>query len=335
MAKTANKRGLGRGLSALIPNDDMEFLSRIARGETPAAPVIATPKDPTATQAIAPSAADQLDKSATGSKPQLIEVAAISPNPYQPRRNFSPQELEELAASVREHGVLQPILVRPSPPKGNASTPPFQLVAGERRWRAATAAGLTKIPVIIREVDDQQALELALIENVQRHDISPLDAAVAFRRLGEEFGLTQEAVAQRVGKSRSAVANTMRLLDLPAEAQKAIEDGLLSEGHGRAILLAENDGARRAVLRSVLRDNLSVRATEELARIAKATEAAPATAHKRNTRSSSTEMRALEEKLQQCLHTRVRLKTKRKGGQIIIEYFSEDELENLLVTLLK
>ena len=188
----------------------------------------------------------------------------IVANPYQPRRVFDDEELQNLATSVREHGILQPIIVRPLDNSDEAAG--FQLVAGERRWRAAQLAGLSTVPALVRPVSDQQALELAVIENVQRHDISPLDAAQAYRRLATEFELSQEKIAQRVGKSRSSIANTMRLLELPGEARNALQDGTLSEGHGRAILLTAGEGARRAVFRAVLRDKLSVRDTEELAR---------------------------------------------------------------------
>ena len=271
---------------------------------------------------------------------EFVETDAIEANPYQPRRFFSPRELEDLVNSLREHCVLQPIILRPA--VGNTPTNiKYQLVAGERRWRAAQTAGLTEIPAIVREVTNQQALELALIENVQRHDISALDAAIAYRRLLQEFSLSQEQVAQRVGKSRSSIANTIRLLDLPTEAQKAIEDGVLSEGHGRAILLTPTDGARRAVLRQVLRDKLSVRATEELARQVAYTEET----EKDSTHSSddaplqqarlSPEARRIEEGLQKHLGTRVKLKLRRQGGQILIHYFSNEELDRLLKLIIK
>ena len=208
-----------------------------------------------------------------GGRDQVRWVAPgqVVANPYQPRRTFDEAELSNLADSIREHGVLQPIIVRPldmgwgfeldAEPTGGK----LQLIAGERRWRAAQAAGLARVPVIVREVSDQQALELAIIENVQRHDISALDAAVAYKRLAQEFGLSQEKIARRVGKSRPSIANTLRLLDLPPEAQQAIQDGAISEGHGRAILLAPGEGARRAALRAILRGRLSVRQAEEIA----------------------------------------------------------------------
>ena len=414
MAEKTHRRNLGRGLSALIPDVDMDFLSQIVRDDSNKFVAIGKNKSPvvsvsgkkalTVSKTVPnskqkPKTVDKaanshktsdikidlssnvsakakpatpvvlstgkvveqtskLDKDnllarngglASGeiaedlsAKIEFVETRAIEANPYQPRRFFSPQELEDLVRSLREHGVLQPIILRPAV----GSTPAhikYQLIAGERRWRAAQTAGLNEIPAIIREVTDQQALELALIENVQRHDISALDAAIAYRRLSQEFSLSTEQVAQRVGKSRSSVANTIRLLDLPAEAQKAIEEELLSEGHGRAILLTPTDGARRAVLRRVLRDKLSVRATEELAR--QVADADADENDKSNTNSSdgaplkqvrlSPEARRIEEGLQKHLGTRVKLKMRRQGGQILVHYFSNEELERLLKLIIK
>jgi ParB family chromosome partitioning protein len=337
----ANK-GLGRGLSALIPEGDMNFLSRVARGEGIAVPLVAGVKDETVsdvpqtgdaeddTRAAPTGIPDSVHATVGKNAVQWLEISKIEPNPYQPRRTFAAQELEELSTSIREHGLLQPILVRPDDKELS-----FQLIAGERRWRAAQLAGLMTIPAIVRAVADQQALELALIENVQRHDISPLDAALAYRRLAQEFSLSQEAVAQRVGKSRVAVANTMRLLELPAEAQKAIEDGALSEGHGRAILLASGEGARRAVLRGALREQLSVRATEELARRTLRHGDDEVSPKAPGVRKSDVALRALEERLQAQLKTRVKLKPRSKGGQIIIEYFSPEELERVIGLLMR
>jgi ParB family chromosome partitioning protein len=215
----------------------------------------------------------------------------------------------------------------------------FQLVAGERRWRAAQAAALERIPAIIREVSDQQALELAVIENVQRHDITPLDAAMAYRRLADEFQLSQERIAQRVGKSRSSIANTLRLLDLPAEVRQALNDGKLSEGHGRAILLAEGEGARRAAFRKILRDKLSVREAEELARNTVEGETlgghdivASAKAQKKE--ALQVEVQHLAEELQKLLGCRIHLKHRQRGGQIVINYYSTDEM-NRIVDLLR
>ena len=274
------KRGLGRGLSALIPDEDMELFRRVARDETPQSTsdfVDKVGNNDARTNSGKSVLGQDLSRSSTkvssavdissGKAQQALTTASISlediePNPYQPRRTFDEAELDDLAASLREHGVIQPIVVRPS----SGSDKKYQLVAGERRWRAAQKAGLLSVPAIVRSMGDLQALELALIENVQRHDISAIDAALAYRRLADEFHLSQEDISRRVGKSRSAVANTMRLLDLQPEIRKAIEDGSISEGHGRAILLAQGEAARRALLRRIIRDHLSVRDTERQAR---------------------------------------------------------------------
>jgi ParB family chromosome partitioning protein len=365
------KKGLGRGLSALIPTDDMDFLSSIARGDfalVPSAEEDAAPEDAAPeTAAVAPkpsqearvSSASQEKEDAPRSGAegaqereesaapviQWANPSAIEVNPFQPRRVFDVEELANLTDSVREHGVLQPIIVRPSP---SASIErPFQLIAGERRWRAAQAAGLDRVPVVVREVSDQQALELAIIENVQRHDISPLDAALAYRRLASEFGLSQEKIAQRVGKSRPAVSNTIRLLELPEEAQQALQDGLLSEGHGRAILLASGEGARRAAFRTILRDKLTVRDAEELARKAArynnsvptgASEKSPARVNQAPTDGPAEDSMPTDdliEVLQRALSCRVEVRPRRRGGQIVLHCSSQTEMTRIAEALQK
>ena len=210
-----------------------------------------------------------------------------------------------------------------------ASNERFQLIAGERRWRAATRAELTQIPAIVRAVDDKSALELAIIENVQRHDISAIESAQAYRRLSSEFNLSQEKIAARVGKSRAAIANTMRLLDLPEEALQAVRNQEISEGHGRALLTATSDGARRALLRRILRDHLSVREVERLAR-----EGEPATASKtRLPRVGAADIARLEDSLQRTLGMRLKLRPRKNGGQIVIDYASTEELQRLATQL--
>jgi ParB family transcriptional regulator, chromosome partitioning protein len=340
---TTTKRGLGRGLSALIPDSDMEFLTAVARSAIPATPVKNQRKKPaspdkshskaqnlTSELASEPSSAQSQNNPVTVENEagaQYVAVNAISPNPYQPRRMFSDAEMQELVDSISTHGLLQPVLIRPI--HNSEGSRQYQLVAGERRWRAAQKAGLSEVPAIIRDVDNQQALELALIENVQRHDISAMDAAVAYQRLASEFGLAQEQIAQRVGKSRSAIANTLRLLDLPNEVQKAIEDGTVSEGHGRAILLARGEGARRAVFRRVLRDKLSVRETERLAQASEEHDT-----DEKNSPSprkpKNVELQQVEALLQKKLGVRARIAPKRKGGMILVPYSSNDELQRIL-----
>lgn len=296
------KNALGRGLSALIPANDMALLNQ--------------------------TASVSVDSSANTDGVRQVSLKQIIANPAQPRRTFPQQELDELAASIKEHGVLQPVLLRPLP---NSEKEMYEIVAGERRWRAAQAAALTTIPAIVRQIDDQQALELAIIENVQRQDISALDAAVAYRRLQQEFSLSQEEIATRVAKSRAAIANTLRLLDLPEDVQAAITQNQISEGHGRAILGAKSEEARKAILRRVLRDGLTVRQTEELARNSDKLASSPVASKPK--RRQSADEKHVEEQLQKALGTRVQLKAGHKGGQIIISYFSSDELEGLLERL--
>src|SRR5689334_4792170 len=244
-----------------------------------------------------------------------VAVARVTPNPYQPRRRMDDARLEELAASIREHGVIQPILVM-------ETIDGYQLVAGERRLRAARLAGLERIPALVRQLADQDQLEIALVENVQRSDLDPIDEATAYRQLVNEFGLTQEAVAERVGKSRAAVANTLRLLDLHPEVQAAIAEGRLTEGHGRALGGLPVDGQAH-VVGTVVDQGLSVRQTEELVRRLRE----PRTPHQAPAAAASPrldpDLERVEEDLRQRLGTKVSLSRSRKGGRIVIEYYSD------------
>ena len=247
-----------------------------------------------------------------------IPTGRIKPNPYQPRRTWDAEELAALTASVAEHGVIQPILV-------TEIVDGYQLVAGERRLRAAIAAGLERIPAVVRQLADRDQLELALVENLQRSDLDPVEAAMAYRQLIDEFGLSQDDVAERVSRARSTIANTLRLLDLSPTVQAAIVDGRLSEGHGRALggLTVEHQDR---VLDSVAGQGLSVRQTEELVR--RVREPRPA-ALTRTERASDPDLERLEEDLRRSLGTKVRLARSRKGGRIVIEYYSDEELGRL------
>ncbi len=338
------KRALGRGLSALIPESDFDLLSGVARGTIQPSPVdssfAANAGEPINTKKFDDKKAEtDKENSVTESahRPmqmedgavQYIALEQIEANPFQPRQVWSEEELENLADSIREHGVLQPVLVRPLPDRQPSDVVQFQLIAGERRWRAATRAQLKQIPAIVRDVDNKSALELAIIENVQRHDISAVESAQAYRRLSDEFNLSQEKIAARVGKSRAAVANTMRLLDLPEEALEAIRNNNISEGHGRALLTASDDGTRRALLRRTLRDHLTVREVERLAREATAS-TAPSV---RLPRSNAADITRLEDTLQRTLGMRLKLRVRKSGGQLIIEYSSTEELQRLATNL--
>jgi ParB family chromosome partitioning protein len=248
-----------------------------------------------------------------------IAVASIRPNPHQPRTHFDDADLETLATSIRSHGVLQPILVV-------ETLDGYQLVAGERRLRAARAAGLEHIPAVVRRLDEQAQLEVALIENLQREDLDPIDAAQGFRRLIDEFGFTPERIAEQIGRARSTVANTLRLLDLAPALQQAVADGRLTEGHGRALGGLPLEHQER-VLDSVLGQELSVRQTEELVRRLRQPRPDPAAIDTR--RSMDPDLERVEEDLRRSLGTKVSLSRSRRGGRIVIEYYSEEELGRL------
>jgi len=246
-----------------------------------------------------------------------VPVSAITPNPMQPRTALDPGALEELAASIREHGMIQPLIVTEQGPER------YQLIAGERRWQAARMAGLGTVPVIVKEASPQQLLELALVENIQRADLNPLEEASAYRQLVEEFDLTQEQVAERVGKSRVAVTNTLRLLRLPTEAKQALADGTIREGHARALLGLDRAEAQIAALKTVIAKGLSVRQTEELVRRLQA-QRPPQKVPK----PATPEMLALEEEFRDTLGTKVNLYRNQKGrGRLVIHFYSEEELQ--------
>jgi len=253
-------------------------------------------------------------------------VHAISRNPRQPRGALSEPELEELAASIREHGILQPLLVAESGSPGG-----YTLIAGERRLEAARRAGLSEVPIIVREASDQQLLEVALIENVQRADLSPLEAAAAYRQLAEDFGLSHEEIARRVGKQRVSITNTLRLLKLPHALREALAGGQIAEGHARALLGLPTSEAQTAALSTVIRRDLTVRQTEELVR--RLTGEKPEKMPLFDPPQSSL-VRDLEERFQQSLGTRVNLKHRKKGGTIVIHYYSDEELNALAERLL-
>jgi ParB family chromosome partitioning protein len=247
-------------------------------------------------------------------------VTDLRPNPRQPRRDIPRGELDELTASIREHGVLQPLVVSPAP-DGHG----YLLIAGERRLQAARLAGLTTVPVVVRLADERQALELALVENLQREDLDPLEAAEGYRQLIEDFGLTHEVVGRRVGKSRPSVSNTLRLLKLPATVRQALAGAKLSEGHARALLALPTTQAQLAAAQTVLKRGLSVRQTEELVQrlMGQRRRSSPA-------RRRSPEEADIEEQLRRALGTKVSLRRARKGGTVVIHYYSQEELEALI-----
>lgn len=286
------KRGLGKGLGALIPG------------------------------------ADRLDQEERQGSIEL-SVDKISFNPYQPRESVDAEKLQELVESIRIHGVVQPIVVRPV---GGGR---YELVAGERRLRAAIAAGLTTIPAVVRQLTNQQSLQIALIENLQREDINPIEAAAAYRRLTEEFGLTQEEVAGSLGKSRSAVANTLRLLNLPSEVQHYIRSGQLSEGHARAILSLQDAELQRELAKRAVREGLSVRQTERMVKEweRKLTEVGGVVSRETSSTERDPNVAEIESRLREIFRTKVTLVINKDRGRIEIEFYSSDDLERILSLL--
>ena len=262
---------------------------------------------------------------------QDIPIDQISPNPHQPRRVFDPDSLAELAESIRVHGILQPLILARAAP---TSPTPYYIIAGERRWRAAKMAGLTHVPAIIKDATQQQLLEWALVENVQREDLNPLEAAAAYKSLMDAFQLTQAQVAARVGKSRAAVANTLRLLNLPAEIQAALWDGRISEGHARALLGLPTPEQQKALLQRILAEGLTVRQTEALVRQWLHPERAQPAPKERTDSTLPPDWRVLQDMLAETLGTRVDLQRGKRGGRIVIHFYSDEELDALLGRLL-
>jgi len=245
----------------------------------------------------------------------FVAIEKIKSNPWQPRRNFSEDKLAELAASIKEHGIIQPLIVTK---QGGI----YELIAGERRLEAGKLAGLKEAPVIVQDSDEREKAVLALVENIQRHDLNPMEEARAFQRLIAEFGFKQEEVARYVGKSRSAVANTLRLLKLPQRIQNALLDNKITEGHARALLSLEDKNSQLALLETILRDNWSVRKTE--------TAIAQLTKKKRRNRSRDADLLDWQNKLVDRLQTRVRIVGNKNKGQIKIDYYSPEELQSII-----
>jgi ParB family chromosome partitioning protein len=277
------KRGLGKGLSALIPDNSV----------------------------------------LTGGRTIInIDINKIIPNPRQPRAEFAPESLAELAESIRSQGIIEPILARPKNGK-------YELIAGERRWRAARKAGLTLLPAIIKDFSDEESLELALVENLQREDLNPMEEAEAYSKLSSEFQMTQADIAKKVGKDRSTVANMVRLLDLPREIQASIRRSQISVGHARSLLSVAGESERLAIWKEILKNNLSVRDVEQ---IVHGGEKDPMRMRKRKPVKNE-ELIDLTELLTTHLGTRVRIHGSAKKGKIEINYFSQEDLERIVEAL--
>ena len=317
LKKKSARKALGRGLSALI--------------STPAVPI----HEQTSDSAVAFSDYSSLARELT---PQIVEqkeergyslilLKSIRNNPSQPRRYFGEAELRELAESITSLGVLQPILVRPIRESGGTD---YEIVAGERRWRAAALAGIEKVPAIIREITDRESLEAALVENVQRHDLNPVEEAQAYQRLVQEYSLTQQEVSQRVGKDRASVANYIRLLTLPEDVVNLVKAGSLSMGHAKAILTVREPAVQKRLAKKVVDEQLSVRKLEEIVSRTVVLDS------KRGTRMTAAQrcFPEVTDRLRQSLGTKVNIKHHRSGrGKIEISYFSEEELDRLVELL--
>lgn len=293
---SSSKRGLGRGFDSLIPTQiDVEF--------DPTAEVVRTPEG--------------TDKRVAADEVMQLEVGIVSPNPHQPRTVFDEGALAELAASIKEHGVMQPIVVVEE--KGE-----YQLVAGERRLRASKLAGKKTIPAIVRSYSKQQQVELALIENIQREDLNPLETATSYRKLVEEFNMSNDDIAKRVGKDTSTVSNTMRLLNLPLDAKRAVAEGVITEGHGRVILSLKDEHKQLELLDMIVKGGWTVRQAEAFARdFKRKTSTIDKVAAKQAARNEVTEA------ISARLKTPVTIQRTAKGGKLLIQFTTDAELERL------
>ena len=281
-----NRKALGKGINALIPDFEMGVPASHENGPA---------------------------------KNTELLIDEISPNRFQPRKYFDDDKLEELVTSIRDNGVLQPIVVQ----KVEAG---YELVVGERRWRASKKAGLKKIPAVIREVTDAQALELAIIENIHRQDLNPIEEADAYARLADEFALTQEMIAKRVGKSRTAVANTLRLLKLSRNIKEDLISGKISMGHARALLGLDNAGQMEALRKEIFKQDLTVRQTESrVSRLKQSVSKKPVSlVSKKNIF-----IKDLEKEFERRLGTKVDIKPAKKGGKLVVTYYSDDDLDRI------
>jgi len=281
-----NRKALGKGINALIPDFEM-------------------------------GVPESSEEGTVQSRELLIDE--ISPNRFQPRNYFDDDKLEELVASIRENGILQPVVVQKS---GSG----YELIVGERRWRASKKAGLKKIPAMIREVSDAQTLELAIIENIHRQDLNPIEEAEAYARLADEFALTQEMIANKVGKSRTAVANILRLLKLPRNIKEHLISGKLSMGHARALLGLDNVGQAQALCKVIFKEDLTVRQTEN--RVNRLKQPAPEKSASPATKKNIF-IKDLEKELERKLGTKVEINPKKTGGKLVVTYYSDDDLERI------
>jgi ParB family chromosome partitioning protein len=330
-------RGLGRGLSALLgepvrTEPPAPANAPTVQPEAPRAPIepprnvfeLPVAQQPAAPAPQAPAPAPQPVAAPTAANeagPRGIAIDLVQRNPQQPRKHFDEAELNDLASSIRSHGILQPILVRPIP--GGK----FEIVAGERRWRAAQKAGLHSIPAVIRELNEVEVLEIAIVENVQRMDLNPIEEAQGFQALIDRFGRTQQEIADAVGKSRPHIANMLRLLSLPDDLQEMVRDGRLSSGHARAILTAPDP---RGLAQKAISEGLNVREIERLAQIAKDEKHGPRVSSSAASDSKSADTRALEQSLSNALGLEVSIAEKGTGGELKVSYKTLEQLDDVI-----
>jgi ParB family chromosome partitioning protein len=314
-----SKPALGRGLGALLSgNPAAAKPATTTPAASPAAsPPAATAHAPASLVAPAPAAGEQVLR---------VPLTRIRPCPFQPRKDFSAEALKELADSIREQGIVQPLIVR-------ELADHLELIAGERRWRAAQLVGLTEVPVILRKADDAAVLELALIENLQRENLNPIEESQGYAHLMSQFQLTQEQVATKVGKSRAVVANALRLLKLPADLQAYVRDGRLSVGHAKVILGLAGEALQKLAAERVIRENLNVRQTEELLVQLQSHPAGAARHARGQTIARDTHVASLENRIRERVGTKVNLRYAKGKGRVEIAFFSDDELDRILQIL--
>ncbi len=339
------KRGLGRGLDALFggaaaPTAEPEAEPAHEPPAAEPAREVAPPPAPMARRepepepyerrpvAVQPAPAPSPVAPARARGPEHLDIDLIAPNPEQPRTNFEPEKLRELSESIREHGIIQPLIVSRDEDGG------YFLIAGERRLQAARLAGLDIVPVVVRQAADKELLELALIENIQRADLNAVEEAMAYRRLVEEYNMTQEEVARRVGKNRATIANALRLLQLESEIRRSLVAGEITEGHARALLGLPEGRGRVNAWREVVKRKLSVRDTEGYVRRQLAEAPATVSSPGAQTARRDSAYGDIESRLRRALSTRVKVEPQKKGAKIVIECYSDEEFENVVSTLL-
>ena len=311
MAASKKTRGLGKGLDALFGDAEVTLQSRTEKNSKNEDEKTEDPKQ-------------KVDKNErTGGGIDYIDINDIKPNSNQPRKTFDEDKLNELAASIEEHGLIQPLVLRKAE-KG------YEIVAGERRWRAARKIGIREIPCIVRELTDEENMLLAIIENMQREDLNPIEEAEGIRQMIDTYGLTQEEVSKSVGKSRPYIANSLRLLRLPETVRKYVEDGSLSTGHAKAIAAVSDEKKQIELAEVAIRDGLSVRQLEKLAQQDKS-----GVKTRSRVKQKTADVKRVEEDLKNALGTKVTLNQKGKKGKIEIEFYSKDELERLIELLKK